>query len=99
LGDLVDGPDQRKFGQYKREGLPSWCQPCPDRKFCNGDCLKNGYLETPAGEPGLNYLCPGYRRFFTYVQPYLDIVERTVDDGVPLRAVIRRICVHDYRRA
>jgi uncharacterized protein len=28
-------------------------------------------VRTPDGEPGLNYLCPGLKRFFTYAQPHL----------------------------
>lgn len=97
LADIVDDPDQVQFGEYKRDGLPSRCRNCPVREFCHGGCPKNWHLETPDGEPGLNYLCAGYRRFFTYVQPYLNLVERTVDDGLPLPLVTEAVTTLDDR--
>lgn len=38
--------------------------------MCNGGCPKDRIVQTSAGEPGLNYLCAGYRRFFTHCRPY-----------------------------
>ena len=38
--------------------------------MCNGGCPKDRIVQPSAGEPGLNYLCAGYRRFFTYCRPY-----------------------------
>ena len=34
---------------------------CDVRFACNGGCPKDRFTHTPAGEPGLNYLCPSYQ--------------------------------------
>jgi uncharacterized protein len=33
-------------------------------ELCWGECPKNRFVKTPSGEPGLNYLCPGLKRFY-----------------------------------
>lgn len=95
LAALVDDPEQQQFGEYKRDGLPERCRTCDVQEFCRGGCPKNWLLETPAGRPGLNYLCPGYRRFFTYIQPYLDVVEQTLGENYPLPVAMERIRILD----
>lgn len=75
VGNIVDVPlseiavsdQQRQFGQAKKDTLPRYCRECPVRFVCNGGCPKDRFIDTLDGEPGLNYLCAGYRRFFTHV--------------------------------
>ncbi len=95
LGELVNADEQQTFGAFKRTGLPARCVECPVREYCNGGCPKNWHLATPAGELGLNYLCPGYRRLFTYLEPYLDIIEETVDRGLALQLASEAVAVRD----
>ena len=35
------------------------------------------------GEPGLNYLCAGYKKFFTYAAPYLKMIGQLIQSGRP----------------
>jgi uncharacterized protein len=67
IADLVWSKQQRDFGLAKRDTLPAYCRRCQVRFACHGECPKNRFIETPDGEPGLNYLCAGYKRFFTHV--------------------------------
>ena len=64
---LVSSEQQRKFGNDKRDLLPRYCVECPVRFACHGGCPRNRFIQTPDGEEGLNYLCAGYKAFFTHV--------------------------------
>ena len=65
--DLVSSEKQIKFGSDKLDTLPKYCLDCEVRFACNGECPKNRFIETPDGEPGLNYLCAGYKAFFKHI--------------------------------
>jgi uncharacterized protein len=66
LSDLIDHPAQLAFGKAKEETLPRFCRECGVLSMCHGGCPKDRILRTPEGEAGLNYLCAGYRKFFTH---------------------------------
>ena len=65
--ELVVSDKQRKFGQDKQDTLPEYCRGCEVRFACNGGCPRERFIETPDGEPGLNYLCAGYKLFFNHI--------------------------------
>ncbi len=65
--ELVASPQQLKFGTDKRDTLPRYCLECDVRFACHGECPKNRFILTPDGEPGLNYLCAGFKEFFHHV--------------------------------
>jgi uncharacterized protein len=67
LGQMAGSTQQQSFGLSKRDGLPGYCRRCEFRFACNGGCPKDRVGATPEGEPGLNYLCEGYRAFFRHV--------------------------------
>lgn len=67
LAALVASEKQRRFGQAKYTSLPKYCLECPVLFACYGECPRNRFIETPDGEPGLNFLCAGYKAFFTHV--------------------------------
>ncbi|HML03352.1 MAG TPA: anaerobic sulfatase maturase [Candidatus Bathyarchaeia archaeon] len=74
LIELLESPTQKAFGKAKLETLPRHCRECEVKPMCNGACPKDRFLKTPDGETGLNYLCAGYKLFFTHCQPFISMV-------------------------
>jgi uncharacterized protein len=70
--NFLESPEQISFGKAKSETLPGYCIECPVRVMCNGECPRNRFITTPDGKPGLNYLCSGYRLFFTHCRPFVE---------------------------
>ena len=75
LGNVRDTPltalafseRQERFGTDKERALPDACRRCEYEFACYGECPKNRFVRTAGGEPGLNYLCPGWKRFWEHV--------------------------------
>jgi uncharacterized protein len=72
LAEMVFSPTQVKFGYAKSETLPRYCRACPYLSDCWGECPKNRLLRTPDGEPGLNYLCAGLKKFYKHALPEVE---------------------------
>ncbi len=74
LTQLLESPSQQAFGQIKHNSLPEYCRKCEVIAMCNGACPKDRFLNSPDGEPGLNYLCEGYKLFFNHCKPFVEQV-------------------------
>ena len=81
LADLLSSEKQWQFGQAKSATLPSTCRQCPFLFACHGECPKNRVLTTPAGEPGLNWLCAGLKAFFEHTQGPMKIMAELLRKG------------------
>ena len=88
---MVDSDDQRAFGAAKRMALPAYCRSCDVRFACNGGCPKNRFIETPDGEPGLNYLCDGYKRFFHHVRPAMEWMAEALERRQPPAGIMEHL--------
>lgn len=88
LAALVGSEKQRSFGRAKRDSLPSFCRNCDVRFACNGECPKHRFMTTPDGEPGLNYLCAAYKKFFHHVAPYMEFMGRELLNRRPASRVM-----------
>jgi uncharacterized protein len=78
LEKLLDSPALEAFGDAKRDALPRYCRECEALPMCNGGCPKYRFIRTPDGEPGLNYLCEGLKRFFLHSRaPLARLAART----------------------
>jgi uncharacterized protein len=74
IGAMMSGPSQMQFGRDKRDRLPAYCRKCAYLQLCKGECPKNRIVNTPDGEPGLNYLCPGFKKFYKHSLPYFEFM-------------------------
>jgi uncharacterized protein len=84
MTELVASEKQVQFGNDKLDGLPKYCLECPVRFACHGECPKNRFILTPDGEPGLNYLCEGYKAFFTHINlPMKFMVQKLLMNQAP----------------
>lgn len=81
VSSLLDDPQQKAFGEAKKRALPRYCLKCEVIEMCNGECPKNRFIVTPDGDPGLNYLCEGYRQFFNHCRPFINEVARVWRSG------------------
>ena len=88
LAELVGAPEQLRFGRDKLDTLPRYCRECDVRFACHGGCPKDRFVTTPDGEPGLNYLCPGFKAFFHHVDaPMRRMCELLREERAPAEIV------------
>lgn len=105
LLDLSARAEQIAFGSAKRDGLPSECIECDVRFACHGECPKNRFALTADGEPGLNFLCEGYKRFFHHIDAPMRAMARLYEAGRSPALVMQMVAEADaaveasYRRA
>lgn len=85
---------QLRFGRAKRDSLPRQCRRCTWLFACHGECPRNRFMRTATGEPGLNYLCEGYRRFFAHAAPYMDYMKREYLAGRPPAGIVEHLRRH-----
>ena len=83
LGEMANSSGQRQFGSEKFDSLPNYCRQCEVRFACHGECPKNRFIDTPDGEPGLNYLCGAYKHFFKAIDPYMKTMAQLLNARRP----------------
>ncbi|MBP7746025.1 MAG: anaerobic sulfatase maturase [Phycisphaerae bacterium] len=88
--EFAYGERQKQFGFAKRNTLPRYCRDCEYLKLCWGECPKNRLVRTPDGEPGLNYLCPGLKRFYAHIRRDLTAILKRVRAAHPELARVPR---------
>jgi uncharacterized protein len=96
--ELVASDRQRQFGLDKREKLPRYCLECDVRFACHGGCPKDRFIETPDGDPGLNYLCAGFKDFFHHVDEPMRFMAEQLRRGLAPSAIVGRYAAQDARR-
>lgn len=68
---MVASKRQLEWGRRKESALPRQCLECPVGRVCRGGCQKHRFVETESKEAGLNYLCPGYSKYYNHIGKYM----------------------------
>lgn len=90
IAEMLYGNQQQAFSDLKHRSLPRQCRECAWEFACHGECPKNRFVRDRYGEPGLNYLCEGYQRFFAHVAPYMDFMKRELLNQRPPANVMKQ---------
>lgn len=95
---LVASPQQRKFGDDKRDTLTAQCQRCEVRALCNGGCPKDRFAVSRDGDPGQNYLCGGLELFFKQTLPAMRTMAQLIQQRRRPAEVMTLIAAEDAKR-
>jgi len=94
---MVASPEQRTFGNDKRETLTAQCQACKVRHWCNGGCPKDRFALSRDGEPGHNYLCAGLELFFMHTGPTFRVMADLLNQRLPPADVMATVAAEDAK--
>jgi uncharacterized protein len=88
LLQMVGKSVQSGFGITKETALPRCCRECEVLTACRGGCPKHRFARTYDDEPGLHYLCAGYKKFFLHIRKYLRAMTTLLENGLPASRVM-----------
>jgi len=91
LACMVENSIRSGFGVNKESALPTWCGKCEVLAACRGGCPKHRFMETCHSEPGLHYLCAGYKKFFRHIRKYLRVMATLLENGLPPSYVMEAV--------
>src|SRR5512135_3339782 len=91
LAHMVESSIASGFGPHKEKTLPRCCRECDVLEACWGGCPKHRFATAPDGEPGLHYLCAGYKKFFRHIRKYLRAMTQLLGEGLPVAHVMQAV--------
>jgi uncharacterized protein len=91
LKQMLQSKQQVQFGQDKQATLPTRCKKCDVLFACHGDCPKHRFASSKTGSLPISYLCPSYKRFFKYIDPYMKTMRQLLRHGRPVTMIMNDI--------
>lgn len=88
ISRMVENSLASGFGVEKETSLPQACRQCEVLAACRGGCPKHRFKNTATGEPGLHYLCEGYKRFFMHIRKYCHAMAQLIEHDLPVSMVM-----------
>ncbi|MDZ7697528.1 MAG: anaerobic sulfatase maturase [Deltaproteobacteria bacterium] len=90
LREMVFSERHMAFGASKETGLPRYCRHCDFLFACRGGCPKYRFAISPEGEPGVNYLCAGFKGFYHHVDSYMKDMVKRMRNGIPVKHIMEK---------
>jgi uncharacterized protein len=91
LPDMVRNSLDSGFGISKMSKLPQTCRECEVLRACWGGCPNTRFISGAYGEPGMQYLCSGYKMFFMHIRKYLRAMATLIEHGQPVTHIMEAI--------
>lgn len=97
ITEMLYGEKQGRFSLLKHKSLPQECLDCTWEFACHGECPKNRFVTDRYGNPGMNYLCRGYRRYFEHVAPYMEYMKHLLSQHRPPADIMEALRTGAFR--
>jgi uncharacterized protein len=91
LTAMAERSRQSGFGVSKEAALPRWCKECKVLAACRGGCPKQRFAMSSYNEPGLHYLCEGYKKFFMHIRKYCHAMTKLLEYGYPASCIMEAV--------
>jgi uncharacterized protein len=91
LGEMVQASLESGFGVTKESTLPGCCRECEMLAACRGGCPKGRFSSSYQNDPGLHYLCSGYKKFFGSIRKYLRVFTTLLENGLPTSEIMKAV--------
>jgi uncharacterized protein len=88
LSEMTERSLRSGFGVSKETELPRWCRECDVLAACRGGCPKHRFAMTHYNEPGLHYLCEGYKKFYLHIRKYLSAMTQLLENGLSVSYIM-----------
>lgn len=89
LWQMAMSEPQKNFGRRKSSTLPKQCRECEFLWACNGECPRNRFVKTDEKGRNLNYLCEGYKIFFSHTADAFDFMKKELEAGRPASNIMQ----------
>jgi len=91
INTLNHSAQARAFGLSKKATLTPDCQRCDSLFICHGGCPKHRFSVSASGAPGHNYLCAGYKHFFSHIKPQMSLLRDLLQAGYPAEVMMQMV--------
>lgn len=91
LNEMAQRSLRSGFGVAKESALPRRCRECDVLKACQGGCPNHRFAMNYYNEPGLHYLCEGYKKFFLHIRKYLHAMTQLLENDLPVSHIMAAV--------